>query len=1034
MKSLHKTIFIVLFIAVFSSFTFAGIPPQGVKLTRDGNGYRIDFSIPNSELKTLTIENTTYIKLEIPDYGITSNVGQPMLPQISFFLMTGNNENAPLVKVLNQDRNLTVLKNRIYPVQPPREKVPNKINPFVINENYYKTKGSINEPFAIVSELFIIGGAKGVMVTIYPYAYNPSTNELYTTSKGSFKIELNTAPVLNFSPRTAMDDFFSSVFVNYEKQNSKGTNNFLIITTPALESGLTPLVTHKQGLGYNVTVVNTNVTGTSNTAIKSYIQNLYNNITTRPEFILLVGDTPDIPHWVGGGTGTPSTDWNYALLEGNDLWVDAFLGRFSVLNLTQLSNIISKTIYMESSINSLWKKNVFMASNDNYSITEGTHNFVIDSFFIPNNFTVNTKLYYNKGATTQQVSQSLDSNKIFAIYSGHGSNTSWADGPPFSQANVNALNNTIFPYVYSFACVTGSYHLSTECFAETWIRIPKAGVIFWGSSVNSYWDEDDILERRIGRALFTDNLKRNAENFVKGKIYLVQHFGSMTGTMQRYIEMYNCMGDPSIYQLSYGPAISHTPLPNTENLNGPYTVNCVITPAGNPIVTTKLFWTRTNAFDSVIMTNSSGNNWTYNIPGNGLSATYKYFIKTQDNAGLTTFLPVGAPINYFSFTASPDTVKPVITHTALSNVPKLQWPATATATVTDNIGIDSVWVRWYKNSTSGGIKHFKLLPQSGNSYSAVFNSVQAEVQPGDSIFYRVFAKDISASHNTDSTVLYGFKIINQATICIGTGSTAIGWPFYTFYMDSRTDMLYLASELGLSEGGYIQKIGFDVINAESQVMNGFKVKMLNTTASSVSSFTNSGWTTVYDGSYSVPGTGMQYIQLQNPFYYEQGKNILIEICYNNSSYTSNTTVKGTSATGRNVHAHSDLSSGDGCVQINTPGSTYTTLPNICIVINPEISGISQKGNEIPAKYELAQNYPNPFNPTTKINFAIPKQGLVTLKVYDVLGREVANLVNEVKTAGNYIVDFDASYLASGVYFYKLEVNGFSDVKRLMLIK
>ena len=57
-----------------------------------------------------------------------------------------------------------------------------------------------------------------------------------------------------------------------------------------------------------------------------------------------------------------------------------------------------------------------------------------------------------------------------------------------------------------------------------------------------------------------------------------------------------------------------------------------------------------------------------------------------------------------------------------------------------------------------------------------------------------------------------------------------------------------------------------------------------------------------------------------------------------------------------------------------------------------------------------------------------------MKVYDVLGREVANLVNEVKTAGNYIVDFDASSLASGVYFYKLDVNGFSDVKRMMLIK
>ncbi|MBN1632751.1 MAG: T9SS type A sorting domain-containing protein [Ignavibacteria bacterium] len=1031
MKSLFRTIFVLI---ILTSVSFAGIPPEGVKLTKVGNSYVIDFNIPVSKTTSVKVENNIYTKIEIPEYGITSVVGQPMLPQISFFLMIGKNENTPAIKVLSQDKSLTVLKNSIYPVQPPREKVPNKVYPFVIDENYYNTKGSINEPFAVVSEPFILGGAKSVMVTIFPYIYNPSTNELYTTSKGSFKIELSTAPVIGFSPRPAMDEFFSSAFVNYEMQNTKGTNNYLIITTPALESGLTPFVTHKQGLGFNVTVVNTTVTGTTNTAIKTYIQNLYNNINTRPEFILLVGDVPDIPCWTGGGTGSPNTDWNYALLEGNDLWVDAFLGRFPVLNLTQLSNIINKTIYMESSVNSLWKKNVFMASTDNHTITEGTHNFVIDSFFIPNNFTVNTKLYSYYGATTQQVSQSIDSGKIFAVYSGHGSNTSWADGPPFSQANVNALNNTIFPYVYSFACITGTFHLTTECFAETWIRSPKAGVIFWGSSVNSYWDEDDILERRIGRAMFTDNLKRNAESFVKGKIYLVQHFGSMTGMMQRYIEMYNCMGDPSIYQLSYGPAISHTPLPNTENLNGPYTINCVVTPALSPIVTTKLFWTRTTVFDSVAMINSSGNNWTYNIPGNGQPAIYKYYIKTIDTAGLTSILPIGAPVNYFAFTASPDTVMPVITHTALANVPKLQWPATVSATVTDNIGVDSVWVRWYKNTTANGIKHFKLLSQSGNSYSAAFNSVQAEVEAGDSIFYRVFARDNSLAHNTDSTALYNFKIINQATIYIGTGTTAIGWPYYTFYMDSRTDMLYLSSEIGLQEGGYIQKIGFDVVSAASQVMNGFMVKMQNTTVPSISAFTNTGWTTSYNGTYAVPGTGWQYIELQTPFYYEAGKNLLIEICYNNSSYTSNSTVNGTAATNRNKHQHSDLSSGDGCVQLTSPGSTYTTLPNISIVINPGISGISQKGNEFPIKYELAQNYPNPFNPSTKINFAIPKQGLVTLKVYDVLGREVANLVNEVKTAGNYIVDFDASYLASGVYFYKLDVNGFSDVKRLVLIK
>ena len=91
-------------------------------------------------------------------------------------------------------------------------------------------------------------------------------------------------------------------------------------------------------------------------------------------------------------------------------------------------------------------------------------------------------------------------------------------------------------------------------------------------------------------------------------------------------------------------------------------------------------------------------------------------------------------------------------------------------------------------------------------------------------------------------------------------------------------------------------------------------------------------------------------------------------------------------------------------------------------------------SKVPGVYSLSQNYPNPFNPVTKINFALPKQGFVTLKIYDVTGREVKTLVNEVKQAGNYTVDFNGSYLASGVYFYKIQSGDFVSVKRMVLIK
>ncbi|MFZ2322343.1 MAG: C25 family cysteine peptidase [Ignavibacteriaceae bacterium] len=91
-------------------------------------------------------------------------------------------------------------------------------------------------------------------------------------------------------------------------------------------------------------------------------------------------------------------------------------------------------------------------------------------------------------------------------------------------------------------------------------------------------------------------------------------------------------------------------------------------------------------------------------------------------------------------------------------------------------------------------------------------------------------------------------------------------------------------------------------------------------------------------------------------------------------------------------------------------------------------------SEIPGKYALDQNYPNPFNPSTTIKYQLPEDGLVTLKIYDVLGSEIATLVNEQKTAGKYEVNFDASSLSSGVYIYKIQAGNFISSKKMILLK
>ncbi|HEY5536852.1 MAG TPA: T9SS type A sorting domain-containing protein [Ignavibacteria bacterium] len=97
-------------------------------------------------------------------------------------------------------------------------------------------------------------------------------------------------------------------------------------------------------------------------------------------------------------------------------------------------------------------------------------------------------------------------------------------------------------------------------------------------------------------------------------------------------------------------------------------------------------------------------------------------------------------------------------------------------------------------------------------------------------------------------------------------------------------------------------------------------------------------------------------------------------------------------------------------------------------------GITRNVNETPTGFKLYQNYPNPFNPTTKIQYDIPKSGLVTLKVYDLLGKEVVSIINGNVPAGSYITEFNAGNLSSGIYFYRLTAGNFSETKKLMVIK
>jgi hypothetical protein len=163
--------------------------------------------------------------------------------------------------------------------------------------------------------------------------------------------------------------------------------------------------------------------------------------------------------------------------------------------------------------------------------------------------------------------------------------------------------------------------------------------------------------------------------------------------------------------------------------------------------------------------------------------------------------------------------------------------------------------------------------------------------------------------------------------------------------------------------------------------------------------------------------------------------VSIQLYYKDTLFT---TIDSSIVSATNAYAWfvpNSLKEGDG-YKIKVSSISDTSLHSMSAasfsIDNP--TGLENSNSTIPAEYSLRQNYPNPFNPSTTIEFSIPNRSMVTLKVYDLLGREVQTLVNEEKPVGNYRVNFNASNLASGVYFYRITAGSFNMTRKLIVLK
>ncbi len=486
-----------------------------------------------------------------------------------------------------------------------------------------------------------------------------------------------------------------------------GSGNYLIITAQdyAGSAPLTQFANAKAAMGFTVSTYVV-PSGTTRDAIKAHIQSLWGG-PSAPKYILLVGDTDGssagtntIPHWVGSGSRAGTTDLPYACMDGpGDWYPNIFIGRFSVRTVSMLQDVVNKTLFVEAgnfSDPDYVRRAAFLATDDSTAQAAATHDWVINNYMTPANFTC-TKIYAAQGGNTAQVTAAVNAGALFCTYFGHSDYPGWW-APAFDISDVQGLSNTgLYGLALGWSCHTAQFDYD-ECFGETWLRAPNKGAaaylsasafIWWGSIAE--WDSSRRMEKYFFQSFFVDNIweVQPAWQAALWRILADPDYGPTHDHTRNIFEEFVLLGDPAL-ELPHGPTFTLAVNPGSQSLCCPsstqatYTINVgktgdfteaiTLTAPGVPAGATTNFSVNSIAppFTSVLTVGNLGAAapGAYNIVVTGTSAS----------AQRTT--PVGLSIS----TAAPGSVvlkTPLNGATNVARSPTLIWEPAAQALTYD---------------------------------------------------------------------------------------------------------------------------------------------------------------------------------------------------------------------------------------------------------------------------------------------------------------------------------------------------------------
>jgi len=571
-------------------------------LTNNQSGMTVNYTVGSVAYMNIVTSQGNFTELAIEGYANTNRTGLPKLPLLRKIIRVPL-EAKIMVRVTGQTSNTVSLAGNgiTNPILPRQESVSKSENPalvpFVINNSFYNGTEWTDDPTVKIEEIGMMRGARLVALDFTPVQYNPASAELRIITSATVDVSFPSADW------AATDDiynrYFSPVFetslaqtvFNYQTPRvslDRYPLGMIIITPASYVSTLQPFIDWKRQQGYNVTVATTDVTGTTTTAIKTYLQNIWNAATTTnpaPSYLLIVGDTPQVPAWNGSTSGGHITDLNYVRLQGTDYVPEMYFGRFSAINTSQVQSYVDKSMQYEMYSMpdpSYLSHSVLIAGADaNYAptygngqINYGKNNYFGESTspswtpYGPYNIRNHMYLYPASASSDSQILSDMSNGLGFINYTAHGSETTWSD-PTVTISNINAMTNANKYFVaIGNCCLTNAFNTS-ECFGEAFTRAANKGAVAYVGGTNStYWDEDyywavgykppvtgtgsPYQANRIGAydALFHYHDEAFAD--WASTVGSMTFMGNMAVVAQNssrinyYWEIYSIMGDPSL--------------------------------------------------------------------------------------------------------------------------------------------------------------------------------------------------------------------------------------------------------------------------------------------------------------------------------------------------------------------------------------------------------------------------------------------------------------------------------------------------------